>query len=278
MTTPFRILVNGQPEAALCAYDRGLMYGDGVFRTLRVRDGRPVWWADHMAKLAADAERLAIPSPPAEAWARDVADVLPSLPKACVLKLVLTRGPGLRGYAPDGKLTPTRVLLASSWPQQIETVAARGARLRLCHLRLAEQPLLAGIKHLNRLENVLAAMACADAGIDEGLLLDAAGRVVGGTRSNVFIYRQGALFTPRLHRCGVAGVARARLMQAANDLKLPVHEADITLEQLLKAEEVMLTNSLIRVWPVACLGERSWDPPRVSRELRRLLDADAHAT
>lgn len=262
----------------LRGYDRGVMYGDGVFRTLRVHGGRPVWWTAHMAKLAADAKRLAIPCATQAVWARDLAVLLKETPAECVIKLVLTRGPLLRGYAPVGELVPTRIVIASPWPEQIEAVAARGARLKLCRLRLAEQPLLAGIKHLNRLENVLAAMECADPAIDEGLLLDASGRVVGGTRSNVFIYRHGALFTPRLHRCGVAGLTRDRLMQAASDLKLPVHEADITLEQLLEAEEVMLTNSLIRVWPVAQLGERRWGTPRVCGDLRRLLDADAHTT
>ncbi len=273
MSHRFPTLVNGQPHAGIPASDRGLMYGDGVFRTIHVHDGKPRWWAAHMAKLAADAERLAIPMPSRMVWERDLGSLLSSTPADCVLKLVLTRGPGVRGYGPAGQSLPTRLLTASPWPAHIETVAARGAHLHLCDLRLSEQPRLAGIKHLNRLENVLAAMEWADPTIDEGLLLDGAGRVICGVSSNVFIYRNDALFTPRLDRCGVAGVARELLIGIAADLKLFVHETDIHLDELLEAEEVMLTNSLIKIWRVARLGGRTWNAPRVSDELRTLLNA-----
>jgi len=273
MTHLLRMLVNGQPAAVLSVTDRGLMYGDGVFRTLHVRAGQPMWWSEHIAKLAADAGRLGIPAPPAEDWERDVATLLASTPAECVLKLVLTRGPAMRGYRPTGQPKPTRLLTATAWPAHIETVAARGAHLHLCRLRLSEQPRLAGIKHLNRLENVLAAMEWSDPGIDEGLMLDLSERVIGGVSSNVFIYLKDTLLTPRLDRCGVSGVARARLMRLASRLKLAVREADIHLDQLLEADEVMLTNSLIKIWRVARLGGRTWETPRVSGDLRTLLDA-----
>lgn len=272
MTQPLRILVNGRPDSGVSVSDRGLMYGDGVFRTIHVRAGKPQWWSAHLAKLAADAERLAIPAPPPQVWEQDFATLAASMPPECVLKLVLTRGPGERGYRPAAQTPPTRLLTVSAWPAHIDAVAARGAQLHLCRLRLSEQPLLAGIKHLNRLEHVLAAMEWSDPTIDEGLLLDAAGRVICGISSNVFIYRDNALFTPRLDRCGVAGVTRDRLMGVAGNLKLQVHETDIRLDQLLEADEVMLTNSLIKIWRVAGFGGRTWDTPRVSRELRAMLD------
>lgn len=273
MRNLLRILVNGEPDAGLSATDRGLMYGDGVFRTIHVRNGRPLWWAAHLAKLAHDAKRLGIPPPPPELWEQEATRLLAFSADDCVLKLVLTRGPAMRGYKPSGQAKPTRLLIASAWPAHVETVAARGAHLHLCRLRLSEQPLLAGIKHLNRLENVLAAREWSDPAIDEGLLLDAAGRVICAVSSNVFIYRDGALFTPRLDRCGVAGVARERLMALAAHLKLNVYETDIHLDQLLEADEVMLTNSLIKIWRVARLNGRTWDTPRISGELRALLDA-----
>lgn len=273
MTHPIHTLVNGRPVNVLPASDRGLAYGDGVFRTIHVRKGRPLWWEAQLAKLTADAERLGIPPPPPEIWEQEACQLLASSPDDCVLKLVLTRGPAMRGYKPAGQAMPTRLLIASAWPAHIETVAARGAHLHLCHLRLSEQPRLAGIKHLNRLEHVLAAMEWSDPAIDEGLLLDASGRVICAVSGNVFIYRDGALFTPRLDRCGVSGVARERLMGAAAHLKLEVHETDIYLDQLLKADEVMLTNSLIKIWRVARLEGRTWETPRVSGELRTLLDA-----
>lgn len=268
-----RVLVNGEPDASPSALDRGLMYGDGVFRTVHVRNGKPLWWPWQLVKLAHDASRLGIPPPPPALWEQDATQLLASSSGDCVLKLVLTRGPAMRGYKPSGQAKPTRLLIVSDWPAHIEAVAARGARLHLCRLRLSEQPLLAGIKHLNRLENVLAAREWSDPAIDEGLMLDAAGRVICAVSSNVFIYRHGALFTPRLDRCGVAGVARERLMALARHLKLNVYETDIHLDQLLEADEVMLTNSLIKLWRVARLDGRTWDTPRISGELRALLDA-----
>jgi 4-amino-4-deoxychorismate lyase len=249
------------------------MYGDGVFRTLHVRAGEPLWWSAHLDKLARDAGRLSIPMPATADWEQDLATLLASTPPDCVLKLVLTRGPATRGYRPTGQSLPTRLMIASAWPAHIEAVATRGAHLHLCRLRLSEQPRLAGIKHLNRLENVLAAMEWSDPALDEGLLLDGSGRVICGVSSNLFIYRNGALSTPRLDRCGVEGVARARLIEVARRLKLEVHETDIQLDDFLQADEVMLTNSLIKLWRVARLGERTWDAPRVSGELRTLLDA-----
>ncbi len=249
------------------------MYGDGVFRTLHVRDGRPLWWEAQLAKLAADARRLGISPPAPEVWAGDAACLLAHAPAECVLKLVLTRGPATRGYRPPVDLVPTRIALVYDWPQHLGKVAVRGARLHLCRLRLAEQPCLAGIKHLNRLENVLAGMEWTDPDIDEGLLLDASGRVVGGVSSNLFLYRHGRLLTPRIDRCGVAGVARARLMAVAGELKLEVVETDIRLDELLEADEVMLTNSLIKLWRVASLGDRTWEGSRVSLALRARMDA-----
>ncbi|MCS6787379.1 MAG: aminodeoxychorismate lyase [Thiobacillaceae bacterium] len=267
-------LIDGEARALLGVHDRGLMYGDGVFRTIRVRDGRPLWWADQLGKLAADAHRLGIAMPEPALWARDVDRLLAQAPAECVLKLVLTRGPATRGYRPVPASPPTRIVMVSPMPAQIEAVAARGARLHLCRLRLAEQPALAGIKHLNRLENVLAAAEFDPQDYDEGLLLDTAGRVVGGVRSNLFVYRAGRLRTPRLERCGVAGVARARLLALAARLKLPVCEDDIGLEEVLEADELWLSNSLIRLWPVSRLGSRLWQPSHLAYSLRAQMDDD----
>lgn len=267
------ILVNGRADANVPALDRGLMYGDGVFRTLRVQAGAPLWWEEQLARLAQDATRLGIPHPAQTAWEADVCTLTRQGPADCVLKLVLTRGPAGRGYLPPQRPQPTRLAMTAPLPPDLERVAQSGATVRVCALRLAEQPRLAGVKHLNRLENVLARGEWDDPGIHEGLLMDTAGRVVCGVSSNVFVLRGGELSTPRLDRCGVSGVTRARLMRGAARLKLAVREADITLDELLAADEVMLTNSLIKLWRVARLGTRTWDAPVLSLELRALLDA-----
>ncbi len=245
MSLPPRILVNGRSARSVSVLDRGLMYGDGVFRTLRVEHGRPLWWEAQIAKLTADAGRLGIPCPSPALWEEDANRLLAASPASAVLKLILTRGPGVRGYRPPALPKPTRLAMLGPLSAQPDPAVEAGAHVHLCVLRLSDQPRLAGIKHLNRLEHVLARTEWDDPAIHEGLLLDSKGRVVCGVSSNVFIYRRGSLMTPRLNRCGIAGVARDRLLGRAARLKLDVRETDISLDDLMAADEVMLTNSLI---------------------------------
>lgn len=268
MDAAYSTLVNGAPAAQLPANDRGCLYGDGVFRTLRVSGGRPRWWDEHLAKLCQDAQRLGIACPADAIWAADAAALLDPHTEGA-LKLVLTRGAGPRGYRPPADCQPNRVVSLAPLPDHVRKPTAR---LRLCGLRLGEQPCLAGIKHLNRLEQVLARMEWDDPDIDEGLLLDTAGRVISAVSGNLFIHLDGELLTPRLDRCGVAGVTRARVLSAAVRLGLPVREADIRLEQVNAAAELMLTNSLVGVWPVARLEDRVWNDHPIALALRTALD------
>lgn len=268
MDAAFRTLVNGAPAAQLPANDRGCLYGDGVFRTLRVLDGRPRWWDEQLARLCQDARRLAIACPADEVWAADAAALLGPGTDG-VLKLALTRGAGPRGYRPSADCRPNRIVSLAPLPDHVRLPTAR---LRVCDLHLAEQPRLAGIKHLNRLEQVLARMEWDDPAIHEGLLLDAAGRVISAVSANLFILLEGQLLTPRLDRCGVAGVTRARVLRAAARLGLPAREADIRLDEVRAAAELLLTNSLVGVWPVARLEERVWSDHPVALALRAALD------
>lgn len=266
------ILVDGEPAATVSALDRGLMYGDGVFRTLRLAAGRAVWLPAHLAKLAADAARLGIACPAEALWQDDVARAAAQYPEG-VLKLVLTRGVGARGYASPESAAPTRLAVAGPLPAWPAALWETGIAARLCELRLARQTRLAGVKHLNRLENVLARAEWDDPDVREGILLDDGGRVISGISSNVFIYRAGELLTPRLDECGVAGVARARLIEQAASQGLPVREADFDFAALLAADEVLLSNSLIGVWRVARLGQRLWPEPAIYPVVREFLHA-----
>lgn len=249
------ILLNGSPVAVVSPFDRGLAFGDGVFRTLRLEAGEPVWWSDHHAKLVADCRQLGMDCPRRKEWEQDIAWIAARQADA-VLKLMVTRGPGPRGYQVPERPYSTRIVLASSLPDLPDPVRECGAQVRICDLRLGHQPRLAGAKHLNRLENVLARMEWDDPTIDEGILLDGMERVVSGVMSNLFIRLDGAWLTPSLGQCGVAGVARARLMP-----RLGAREADFGLDSLLRADAILLCNSLIRLRWVARLGERTWQRP-----------------
>jgi len=252
------VLVNGKPADTVSAADRGLMYGDGVFRTLLVRNGQPIAWARHLRKLAADCAALSLACPDAGDLLRDVKTLTADIPD-CVIKLVVTRGVGNRGYAPPAPPRATRIALRSLLPGYSLAHADKGVAVRLCSVRLAHQPRLAGIKHLNRLENVLARMEWNDPAIAEGLMRDEAGNVVEGVMSNLFVCHNSALTTPDLSRCGVAGVTRERVLEWAARQGIRVEVKHLSLEEVLAADEVFLCNSVAGIWPVRELEGRAWN-------------------
>jgi 4-amino-4-deoxychorismate lyase len=267
--------IDGQPMELFSVKDRGLAYGDGLFETIAVSGGRPALLDRHLARLGEGCARLLIDLDlvlvRAEllAFSRELADG--------VAKLIVTRGDGLRGYAPPQPALPRRILQASAKPAYPACNAERGVRLFPCVTRLAEQPRLAGMKHLNRLEQVLARAEWQDAEHAEGLMMDFSGRVIEGVYSNLFLVQDGVLLTPDLSRCGVAGVMRAELLAQAEDQGLHCHVRDIGLDTLLGANEIFLCNSLFGVWPVRALQRHEWSVGPLTRKLqviaRDLLDS-----
>lgn len=270
------VLVDGVLAECFPVDDRGLMYGDGVFRTIRIAGGRPRWWHEQLAKLAQDCAQIGLAIPDASHWQADL-DLLSTCLTEGVLKLIVTRGSGPRGYALPESAQPRRLMQYDETACQIITPTPDEVTVRICTLRLGQQPRLAGIKHLNRLENVLARAEWNSADIHEGLLLDQAERVISGVMSNLFIWRdqgkQGRLLTPRLDQCGVAGVARARLMRLARAQGLQVEEAGLSLQDVFDADEVMLTNSVSGLRRVARLESKTWPVPVISPRLAEWLDA-----
>lgn len=266
------ILVDGVVGSSLPADDRGLAYGDGVFRTLAMRNGRPAFWPRHYTRLAADCAALAITPPSSNVLLKDLRAVAAQAPD-CAVRITVTRGSGGRGYASDPALPSRRIVAASPWPDYPENYQLHGVRVRYCDLCLSAQPRLAGIKHLNRLENVLARAEWNDPAIAEGLLQDAEGRLIEGTRSNLFIVEGNALATPDLSRCGVAGVSRDLVMEAAQSHGMACRIQTMDRQRLEAADEVFLVNSLIGVWPVAAVEDRTWSGFTVAPLVRKWLDA-----
>lgn len=270
MTLQHDILVDGDATNCLPPHDRGLLYGDGVFRTLRVIAGEPRWWDEQLAKLSEDCLRIGLASPAASIWRSDFERLCVAGADG-VLKLLVTRGSGPRGYLPPAPPLVRRLMYFAADP--LPAAVASDLTLRICSLRLGWQPRLAGIKHLNRLENVLARAEWTTPDIHEGLLLDQADRVVCGVMSNLFIWQRNRLLTPRLDQCGVAGVARARLMRLAQAHAIEVQETDLALQDVLDADEVMLTNSVIGLRRVARLEAKVWPDPLISPRLVEWLNA-----
>jgi 4-amino-4-deoxychorismate lyase len=268
------MLINGVASEQISIHDRGLLYGDGVFRTMRVRDQQVAQWPRHYRKLQQDCSTLGLVCPEAALLQAELQQLLINTP-AGVAKIIITRGvraPQSRGYAPAANPAPTRILTVAPLPAYSPDCAVRGVKLRLCQLRLSHQPGLAGVKHLNRLENVLAASEWSDADIAEGVMMDIAGSVIGGTRSNLFMVRNGELLTPDTSLCGVAGIQRDRIMEWADENSIVCKTGRFDLNDLFIADEVFMVNNLIGLWPVRELQRHHWDRYPVSMRIQEWLN------
>lgn len=268
-------LINGIPCDTISVNDRGLLYGDGVFRTMLLRHGTVVQWQRHYAKLAHDCSAIDLHCPSESTFNEELASLVEHTQEG-VIKVLVTRGSGQRGYAPALNQASTRILSLFPQPDCPVEFFQYGVRLRLCQTRLGHQPRLAGIKHLNRLENVLAAAEWNDPDIAEGLLLDESGFVVEGVRSNVFLVKDGILITPDLSRCGVAGIQRDRVIEWGARQRMACKIAEITLDSLLCADEIFLVNSIIGLWPVRDFLSYHREYHPVSRTLQNWLSHEVH--
>ena len=236
-----------------------------------MRAGRPLNWPWHWRRLQADCATLALPVPDETLLRDEIARVAPG---DATVKIILTRGAATRGYAIARGSQPTRVVAAFAPPSYPQAHARDGVTVRRCELVLSEQPRIAGAKTLNRLENVLARSEWEDAAIAEGLLGDARGHVIEGTMSNIFVAAGGRLATPALDRCGVVGAQRERIRGLAAEASIECVERPIAWNELVEADEVFLANSLIGIWPVARYERREWAVGPLTREVRRLIEAD----
>jgi 4-amino-4-deoxychorismate lyase len=268
-------LVNGR-SVGVDPADRGLAYGDGLFETMAADEGRIRWLDLHLDRLEHGCRRLEIPAPARGLVAEEIAAHCPQRGRA-VVKLIVTRGPGARGYLPPEPSTPTRVLAIAEWPDFPQSYYRDGIKMRTCRLRLGENPALAGIKHLCRLEQVLAQLELRGQEVQQGLLLDAGGHVAGGTSSNVFVVSSGKLATPSLARCGIKGVMRRAVLEAARALAIDAEEREIAAAEVDAADELFVTNALFGVWPVTELDGRRFAVGPLTNRLMAHLGAGSHA-
>ena len=265
-----RCWINGVAKTDIVTTDRGLQYGDGLFETLAAFDGHCPWFTAHYQRLTTGCERLAIPTPDKQVLLDEVEKAAAGQQKA-VVKILLTSGSGGRGYRRPTELEPTRIVMQHDWPQYPDTYWQEGVALTLCQTQLGCNPKLAGIKHLNRLEQVLARNEWQGSDYAEGLMCDTQGNVIEGTMSNVFIVRNNTLVTPQLTTCGVEGIMRRWIMDNASVLGYEVQETELSVDDIKQADEVMLTNSLIGILPVRCFESSDYQPGPVYQVLLNAL-------
>ena len=239
--------VNGQPVNSISILDRGLVYGDGVFETVLVND-QPVLLSLHLQRLQRGLARLSIPMN-CKILEKEIHDFLLFHNKG-ILKITVTRGLGGRGYMPPEHPKITRILSWYPLPRYPETNFLQGVNLFVCQTILGKNPVLAGIKHLNRLEQVLARNEWQTEDYQEGLMLDTDGHVIECIFSNFWGVKEGKLITADLSHCGVEGVMRQWLLENAKQAGLPVSIKPITRDDVLGFDEVFVSNSVFGIWPV----------------------------
>lgn len=262
------VLIDGRTAETVDVRDRGLHYGDGVFETIAVVGGRPQLWDRHLRRLEAGCARLGIDAADG-ATLEEEAGWLCAGHGRGVLKLLVTRGAGGRGYRPASGSAATRILLFEPHAGYPAEPYRDGVGLRVCETRLGLNPSLAGLKHLNRLEQVMARREWDDPDIAEGVMLDTEGHVIEGTMTNLFLVADGVLTTPAIARCGVAGVMRAHVAELARRQGMVVPEQRLSLATVEQADELFVCNSLIGIWPVRRLGAATY---RIGPVTKRLME------
>lgn len=266
-----RILVNGAPGHAVEVADRGFALGDGLFETIAIRAGQPRYWPDHRDRLLDGCRRLGIPEPDPDILADELERARGDIAHGSA-RITVSRGPGPRGYAAPAQPVPTRVV-ACDPPAAVAGPSPRAFRLRWCATRLALQPALAGLKHLNRLEQVLARAEWRDPAIHEGIMRATDGRVVECVAANLFLIRDDRVITPALDECGVAGVMRRQVLRAAAALGVDHEIRRVEAEELALAEAVFVTNALWGPVPVDHIDGVDYSPEHtVLQRIRQRLE------
>lgn len=262
--TALRLLVDGiSPGSFPAATQRAFQYGDGLFETIAVLDGAPCLWSYHLARLKEGCRRLRLAPPDPTSLYREVRDICAGSERG-ILKLYWTAGESERGYRRPAPDRAQRVLALHDWPAPD---VAEGWRIRTCRHRLCDSPELAGIKHLNRLDQVMARSEWDDASLQEGLVRAQDGGVISGTMSNLFVESGGRLSTPSLERAGIAGVVRRLALDTAAALGQTVDVRSHTMDELRLADGLYLTNSLIGVVRVSQWEDMNFDTARPEHTL-----------
>jgi 4-amino-4-deoxychorismate lyase len=266
--------IDGVVGGHVPADDRGLQYGDGVFETILVRNGVPRFLESHLERLRRGLTQLRIPFSDEAALRSEIGRAAAMAPPLAIVKLIVTRGSSQqRGYAPRGALDARRIVSLWRTAALDPELEQQGVVLEVARLRVPTPSPFAGLKHLNRLENVLASSDTLDGLAFEVLMLDADGNVVSGASSNFFLVKAGRISTPPMDRAGVAGVMRSVVLREALRLGIEACERTLTLQDVIAADGSFITNARIGVVPVRRLREHVFTMTDVARELQRHIES-----
>ncbi len=243
------ILVNGIHQDSLPFQDRAIHYGDGLFETIAVNEGAPLAWNEHMQRLQTSCLKLGINCPDSETLLAETKEVGRKHDHT-VAKIIVTRGSGGRGYTPAEDAQTRRIVAAYKWPDYPKEFAKNGIEAAVSEIRLGHNPLLAGLKHLNRLEQVLLSRELAAKAMPETLVMDINDQIIEGSKSNLFLVSNQKVVTPALDQAGVEGVIRNVLLKLADEFAFEKRITRVSMDDVLKADEVFFCNSIAGLWPV----------------------------
>lgn len=263
-------LINGQPDDYISVQDRGLHFGDGLFETIAVNNRKLLCWGRHFDRLRSGCDQLGIPCPGEEILLKE-ANRLIEHDERCVIKIIVTRGTGKRGYQIPQHVIPTRIVAIYPWPDYPQENVSKGVKIRVCKMRMSRNGRLAGIKHLNRLEQILARSEWDDPEIAEGVVLDTEDNVIEGTMSNLFLVYADRLVTPDLEYCGIRGIIRQCIIEMAADNGLDITIKEVKYDDLLAAEALFLCNSTFGIWPVRQLDDHAYRQCNTTDKIRQAL-------
>ena len=264
------ITVNGRACESITVLDRGLLYGDGLFETMAVRHGSVRFLEDHLGRLQTGCKVLGLTGLDLDTLKKEVVQTISS-DEECIIKVIITRGAGDRGYRPVRQAL-TRIVQKFPWPVFPQAYKDPGIDITLCKFRLSHQPRLAQIKHLNRLEQVLARSEWEDE-YQEGLVCDIQDQVIEATASNVFFETDGSLVTPDLSQCGVAGVLRGQIIRYCRRHNIELSIRALSLEETAQMDAMFVCNCIIGIWPVKRFDSLQFSRSELTGRLMSVFDS-----
>ncbi len=260
-------LVNGYVSDTITVNDRGLLYGDGVFETMLVVDGQVPFWSYHQRRLLHACDQLRIPFDDIDTVYQQIQSLV-SKTTQLIVKVIVTRGEAARGYAIPKHSQATVIITTSPRSMPSADCWQQGVCVRFCDTQLALQPQLAGLKHLNRLEQILARSEWDSSAFQEGLMCTAEGEIIEATMHNVFFIKHGKLITPSLSQAGVSGIMRQWIIDYAQQNQLDIEIGSVKREQVDSMDELFLCNSVNGIWPVRQLEQQMFSVGPLTCQLR----------
>ena len=257
------VLINGAKQSKISIFNRNSQFGDGLFETCLVENKKILFWTNHFARLNRGCEQLKISKVDESVWLSDVKKALSLCSyDRCVVKLILSRGESLRGYGFKDDIKPVRAVIVLELQN---TTLNNLFSLEYCQSGYNSNPKLAGIKHCNRLEQVLARAGLKS---DEGIMLDENHNVISVTQGNIYAIHGNTLITPKLDKCGVEGTRRAIILDLAKLLGIKVKVDTLSAKELVQADEVFISNSIIGIQSIRQIGDIGLGESPITKKIK----------